>query len=107
MSRVVVHADDRPAVARGLHEVRAVAAAHVEHSIAGPEVRQVPVVPGMIDEVLGVDRVPALAGEPHEPDADRLAAPVHDVDPAHDEPPERCHARDPTARRCQASSVAS
>ena len=110
MPCVVVHADDRPAVARGPHEVCAIAAAHVEHAIAAAEVRQVPVRAtdkGEIDEVLGMDRVAALAGELDEPHADGLAAPVHDVDRAHDEAPNGCHRRDPAARRRHASSVAS
>ena len=107
MSRVVVHADDRPAVARRSNEVRAVTAADVEHAIARPQVRQVPVVPGMIHEMLGMDRVSALARQADEPHADRLAAPVYDVDAAHHEAAERRHRCRWAARRRQASSVAS
>jgi hypothetical protein len=61
---IVVDADDRPAARRRANEVSAVAAADVEDGVAGPEVRQVPVVPGMIDEVLGMDHVRPLPGEP-------------------------------------------
>ena len=91
LRRIVVDAHDRLAVLRGLQQVRGVAGADVEHAVGGRQVRDIPVVPGLIHQVLGVDRVRALAGELDQPDADGLAAAVHEVDAADQQAGEAVH----------------
>src|SRR6266852_5308909 len=63
-------------------------------------------MPRVRHQVLGVDRVGALARPVHEADAEGLAAAIHDIDRAHAEAPERVHG-DPPPRRRQAESVSS
>jgi hypothetical protein len=83
LRRVAVEADD-PAAAHGrAQEMRPVAGADVQDAVVDAQIGQIPVVPRLLDQVLGVDRVARLAGQLRQAYGDRLAATVDQVDTPH------------------------
>jgi hypothetical protein len=79
LARVVVASDHALGVKRGLDGVSAVGASHVQHHVRWTQVFYVPVVPGDIDKMFGMDEVGALPRVLDEPDPDRLATAVQRV----------------------------